>query len=100
MMVDDQQVVRLEFTSAVEMLDFVQVVNDHVGRTVGLDDDAIHWMGVAIRESVINAIKHGNHNDTSKLVFVEFQSAPGNARRSSPAIRYGIMLQDVLRSLT
>jgi serine/threonine-protein kinase RsbW len=79
MIVDDRQVVRLEFTSAVEMLDFVQVVSDHVGRTFGFDDDAIHWVGVAIRESVINAIKHGNRNDTSKHVFVEFLSAPGNA---------------------
>jgi serine/threonine-protein kinase RsbW len=70
-----QQMVRLEFTSAVEMLDFVQVVSDHVGRAVGLDDDAIHWVGVAIRESVINAIRHGNRNDESKHVFVEFQSA-------------------------
>ena len=68
--------VRLEFTSAVEMLDFVQVVSDHMGRTLGLDEDAIHWVGVAIRESVINAIKHGNRHDASKHVFVEFESAP------------------------
>src|SRR4051794_35796360 len=65
--------VRLEFSSAFEMLDFVQVVSDHIGRNAGLDDDAIHWVGVAIRESVINAIKHGNQNDSSKHVFVEFE---------------------------
>ena len=68
--------IRLEFTSAVEMLDIVQVVSDHLGRTVGLDDDAIHWVGVAVRESVINAIKHGNRHDASKHVFVEFDDAP------------------------
>jgi len=65
-------VVRLEFTSAFEMVDCVQVVADHVGRGVGLDDEAVHWMGVAIRESVINAIKHGNHGDAAKHVFVDF----------------------------
>ena len=59
------------------MLDFVQVVSDHVGRTFGFDEDAIHWVGVAIRESVINAIKHGNRYDVTKRVFVEFESAPG-----------------------
>jgi serine/threonine-protein kinase RsbW len=69
------QFVRLEFTSAFEMLDFVQVVSDHVGRGIGFDEDAIHWVGVAIRESVINAIKHGNRSDTSKHVFVEFETA-------------------------
>ena len=69
------QIIRLEFTSAFEMLDFVQVVSDHLSRHVGLDDDAMHWVGVAIRESVINAIKHGNRYDATKLVFVDFESA-------------------------
>ena len=66
--------VRLEFTSTLEMLDFVQIVSDHIGRTVGLDDDTRHSVGVAIRESVINAITHGNRNDPGKHVFVEFST--------------------------
>ena len=70
-----QHLVRLEFTSAFEMLDFVQVVNDHVGRSIGLDDDAVHWVGVAVRECVINAIKHGNQSNVTKHVFVEFETA-------------------------
>ena len=68
-------IVRLEFTSAFEMLDFVQVVSDHLARGVGLDEDSLHWVSVAIRESVINAIKHGNRSDTTKHVFVEFETA-------------------------
>jgi serine/threonine-protein kinase RsbW len=67
------QIVRLEFTSVFEMVDFVQVVSDHMARSVGLDDDSMHWVSVAIRESVINAIKHGNRNDETKRVFVEFE---------------------------
>jgi len=69
------QIVRLEFTSAFEMLDFVQLVSDHIARGIGLDEDSSHWVGVAIRESVINAIKHGNRNDSSKHVFIEFETA-------------------------
>jgi serine/threonine-protein kinase RsbW len=64
--------IRLEFTSAFETMDFVQVVSDQVGRDAGLDDDAVHWMGVAIRESVINAIRHGNQNDPLRRVFIDF----------------------------
>jgi serine/threonine-protein kinase RsbW len=64
--------VRLDFHSAFEMLDFVQVATDHLGRLAGLDEEAVHWVGVAVRESVINAIKHGNGNDEQKLVHVEF----------------------------
>jgi len=66
--------VRLEFTSVFEMVDLVQLVGDHVAREVGLDEDAVHWVGVAVRESVINAIKHGNRYDAAKHVFVEFEA--------------------------
>jgi serine/threonine-protein kinase RsbW len=82
------QLIRLEFTSAFEMLDFVQVVSDHLARSVGLDEDSLHWVSVAIRESVINAIKHGNRNDASKRVFVEFQTAaPGDVAELAIRVR-------------
>ena len=74
MTANGDQIVRLEFTSAFEMLDFVQVVSDHISHGIGLDEDSSHWVSVAIRESVINAIKHGNRNDASKHVFVEFET--------------------------
>jgi serine/threonine-protein kinase RsbW len=80
-------IVRLEFTSAFEMLDFVQVVSDHVTKSIGMDDDSSHWISVAIRESVINAIKHGNRNDVSKLVFVEFETAQDEAPEISIRVR-------------
>ena len=69
--------VRLDFHSSFDMLEFVQVVCDHVGRMSGLDEDAIHWVSVAVRESVINAIKHGNAQDASKRVHVEFTPLDG-----------------------
>ncbi len=85
---NDHQFVRLEFTSTFEMVDFVQIVSDHMGRTVGLDDDSLHWVGVAIRESVINAIKHGNRNDATKRVFVEFEiSTPAAVSELSIRVR-------------
>ena|SRR5215217_8938834 len=68
--------VRLEIHSNFEMLDFVQVVSDRIGQLAGLDEDAVHWIGVAVRESVINAIKHGNREDYRKIVIVEFAMAP------------------------
>ena len=73
--------VHLEFHSTYEMLDFVQVASDHLGRLAGLDDEALHWVGVAVRESVINAIKHGNKGDEHKHVHVEF--TPLDAGRPS-----------------
>ena len=67
-----RKTVCLDFYSTYEILDFVQVASDHLGRLAGLDDDALHWVGVAVRESVINAIKHGNRDDERKHVYVEF----------------------------
>ena len=66
------QTVRLDFDSTFEMLDLVQVVSDHIARLAGLDEEARHWVNVAVRESVINAIKHGNRSDAGKRVHVEF----------------------------
>lgn len=82
----DGQTVRLDFRSAFDMLDFVQVVSDHVGRMAGLDEESLHWVSVAVRESVINAIKHGNSSDERKRVYIEFtplneEQRPGIAIR-------------------
>ena len=74
MTVNGRHVIRLEFTSRFEMLDFVQVVSDHVSRAAGLDEDSLHWVSVAVRECVVNAIKHGNQSDVSKHVFVDFET--------------------------
>jgi serine/threonine-protein kinase RsbW len=68
--------VRLQIHSNFDMVDFVQVVTDRVGQLAGMDEDTVHWIGVAIRESVINAIKHGNREDNGKLVTVEFTFEP------------------------
>ncbi len=45
-----------------------------MGHELGFDEEAVHWVGVAIGESVMNAIKHGNRNDVAKHVFVEFDT--------------------------
>ena len=87
MTANGHHIVRLEFTSAFEMLDFVQVVSDHVTQSIGFDEDASHWISVAIRESVINAIKHGNRNDADKRVFVEFETAMSSSPELSIRVR-------------
>ena len=68
--------VRLTIHSVFDTLDLIQIVSDRLSALAGLDEDATHWVGVSVRESVINAIKHGNRNDSSKRVFVDFEAAP------------------------
>jgi serine/threonine-protein kinase RsbW len=70
--------VRLDIGSAFDMLDFVEVVSGHMSRMVGFDEDALHWISIAVRESVANAMKHGNKGDETKRVAVEFAASPAD----------------------
>ena len=72
MTIDNHSVVRLQIRSSFDMLDYVQLVSDELGHLAGLDDDAVCWVSVAVREGVINAIKHGNRENIEKTVTVEF----------------------------
>ena len=71
--------VRLQIPSLFDMVDLVQVLSDRMGQMAAFDEDSIHWIGVAVRESVINAIKHGNREDRAKLVVIEFAFIPVEA---------------------
>ena len=71
--------VRLQIPSLFDMVDLVQVLSDRMTQLAAFDEDAIHWVGVAVRESVINAIKHGNREDRGKFVTIEFAFTPVEA---------------------
>lgn len=68
--------VRIDIASRFEMLEMVQTVLTHLTAMLHLEDDAAHYVSVAIRESVVNAIKHGNRGDARKRVSVEFLLHP------------------------
>jgi len=68
----DDRTVTLDIASRFEMLDVVQTVLAQCCALVGFDDEAVHYMSVAVRESVVNAIKHGNKQDEAKRVHVQF----------------------------
>lgn len=58
--------------SRFDLIEMVHTVLNHFSTMAGFDDDAAHYMSVAVRESVVNAIKHGNREDDKKRVHVEF----------------------------
>lgn len=65
---------RIEITisSRFENIELVQVIAEHLCEHAGVDDDAAHWVGMAVREGVANAIKHGNQLDVAKKVNTVF----------------------------
>ncbi|MFQ5789969.1 MAG: ATP-binding protein, partial [Acidobacteriota bacterium] len=70
-----KSVIQLDIQSSFEMVDLVQAVFESIAEQVGFDPDSSHWMSVAIRESVTNAVRHGNKMDASKRVIVRFEYA-------------------------
>jgi serine/threonine-protein kinase RsbW len=75
------QGVHLKLHSAIEVLDHLQHVSEETCRHVGLDEDAVHWTSMAVRECVINAITHANKSDPTKLVLVDFSVEEQGASR-------------------
>ncbi len=73
----EERTVRLDIASRFEMLDVVQTVLTQVCQILGFDDESVHYMSVAVRESVVNAIKHGNRQDESKRVDMRFSVRAG-----------------------
>jgi len=67
-------ILKMEFDGSFDMLQFVQAASDQVCRCAGFDQDVQETIELALRESVINAIKHGNRNDAGKHIFVEFST--------------------------
>jgi serine/threonine-protein kinase RsbW len=72
--------VLLEISSEFEMLRLVDDVSEQFGQMAGLDEDSVHWLGVAVREAVVNGIKHGNAGDKRKRVRVEYTVVNGDPR--------------------
>ncbi|HTV02244.1 MAG TPA: ATP-binding protein [Luteitalea sp.] len=75
----DRAALSLVLNSHVDVLDYVQVVCDQLCTTVRMNEDAMHWVGVAVRESVVNAIRHGNKFAADKHVRVHFVLEPAGA---------------------
>ena len=68
--------IKLEIASRFDMIEMVQTILSHLAGVAGLGEDAAHYMSVAVRESVVNAIKHGNRMDAAKRVALSFSLSP------------------------
>ena len=64
--------IKLEIASRYEMLEMIQTVLEQIASMVGFGEEATHFMSVAVRESVVNAIKHGNQANPEKRVTLTF----------------------------
>lgn len=69
----DTERVEITISSRFENIELVQVIAEHLCENAGVDEDGSHWIGMAVREAVANAIKHGNKLDVHKKVNATFE---------------------------
>ena len=55
-------------------IELADALLDTVCREHGLSDETEHWIGMALREALANAIKHGNRQDPAKRVLLAFRT--------------------------
>jgi serine/threonine-protein kinase RsbW len=67
----------LTLSSRFENIELVQAAIDEAVAGRGVDEDVRHWIGLAVREAVANAIKHGNRLDPGKRVDVAVEVSEG-----------------------
>ncbi len=66
--------VSLSLASGLEFVEIAETVTHTLARLTGFDEDTAMWISMAVREAVINAIKHGNKEDRQKRVEIQYLS--------------------------
>ena len=59
--------------SDLKNVEVAEEITLRVAGTAGFDEDEQHRIEMAVHESMINAIWHGNKNDSSKSVWLQFK---------------------------
>ena len=67
------QTIRLSVGSRYENIELVNAVLDEVLEPLEIDEESSYWMGIALREALTNAMKHGNELDPEKKVEVALE---------------------------
>lgn len=62
--------IELWLASRYENIELALAVLGRVCHDRGVDSETEHWVGMALREAMANAIKHGNRQDPAKRVLV------------------------------
>jgi serine/threonine-protein kinase RsbW len=71
-MIPETSVVEVTLESDLKNVEVAEEITRRVAGTAGFDEDEQGRIEMAVHESMINAIWHGNKNDSSKSVWLQF----------------------------
>ena len=72
-MAADASVVEVTLDNNLKSIDVAEDITRRVCATAGFGEEDQHKVQMAVHESLINAIEHGNKGDTSKRVWLRYQ---------------------------
>jgi serine/threonine-protein kinase RsbW len=75
-MTPESSVVEVTLDNDLKNVEVAEEITRRVAGTAGFDEDEQHRIEMAVHESMINAIWHGNKNDSSKSVWLQFKIHP------------------------
>lgn len=85
----------IQLPSRIESVEEAASVADEFAKSVGLGDEHIYAIDLAIRESVANAVKHGNKFDESKPVDVRFADSEAGFEITVRDFGTGFSVEDI-----
>jgi serine/threonine-protein kinase RsbW len=75
-MAPENSIVEVTLESDLKNVEVAEEITLRVAGTAGFDEDEQHRIEMAVHETMINAIWHGNKNDPSKTVWLQFKIHP------------------------
>jgi serine/threonine-protein kinase RsbW len=75
-MKNQDSVIELKIQSSLEYTDVVESITNSLTLMAGCDSDQAYFIEMAVREIVVNAIRHGNQMDQDKVVRVHYRFNP------------------------
>ena len=70
------EIIELTLPSRIESVDQAALEAERFAESAGLDEEFRSAIDMAVRESVANAVKHGNKFDETKQVEIKFSKLP------------------------
>lgn len=71
---------QLRLESKIDSVDAIELIALGVGREIGLEEERLDRLGMAVREMMVNAVTHGNGYSRDKSVHVSIDSGKGEMR--------------------
>lgn len=86
---------QIELQSRIESVDEAAMMADEFAKSCGFGDEITFAVDLAIRESVANAVKHGNKFDESKTVHLTLDEKPEGFEITVRDFGSGFKVEDI-----